>query len=274
MEGSRHKDNDKPGSSGLTSTQQLTSVLTAPLLENEAQISKSQVDTIHPASEDQLGNTCQQVNSPEKLQSDGKTSLEQDQKMKSTDTEKTLENDEQYFTRKLTKVIKARGLESSFYHLVSGSGNTSIKCRPCGILLSTGKREMALSNFSRHVSLENHKLKAMKEMEIMLKKEDWTEKMKSEQDVLSLKRKREEERKEAAEVTAKRVKLVTHKYSGIFEQISGSNAVMCKFCVKQLSLEGAFEHNIDTHVMTAEHISKAKACKPQASISSFFKKDL
>ena len=181
------------------------------------------------------------------------------------------DKDREYFKQRLHKIIKDGQLESSLFSLVEKGSELFVHCEACDKLIATGDRHRALGSFARHLDLPTHKTKYSKKMDALARKQLG---INEESAKLDQKIHQEKEKKLWSEALQKKADGVNLKHGDCFTLLLNVNALMCKYCMKRISLDGAYEHNASEHVKSPDHLANKARQKPQASIKSYFTKPL
>ncbi len=178
------------------------------------------------------------------------------------------DKDKEYFKQRLHKIVKDGKHESSFFAVVEQGSELFIQCDPCDKLVATGARHRALGSFSRHLETPTHKNKCSMKLDKMAKKQmnDREEKSKLEQKIHL-----EKEKKLVTEALQKKADNIKVKYGDCFTLLISSTSLMCNYCMKKVSLQGPYEHNVSEHVKSSDHMRNKGREKPQSSMKSFLK---
>ncbi len=146
-----------------------------------------------------------------------------------------------------------------------------VNCEPCDKLIATGVRNRALGSLTRHLGTSTHKSKYGNKLDKMARKQVNEQ---EESSKLQQKVHQEKERKLWVQALQKKSDSMNAVHGDCFTLLINVPALMCKYCMKRISLEGAYEHNVSEHVKGPEHTKNKSIQKPQTSIKAFFTKPL
>ena len=181
------------------------------------------------------------------------------------------DKDKEYFKQRLHRIVREGQYESSFFSLVEKGSELFVHCESCDKLVATGDKHRALGGFSRHLTGPTHKIKYSKKLDELARK-----KLNETKEATNLEQKiqQEKERKLWGEALRKKADCINLRHGDCFTLLINANSLMCKYCMKRISLDGAYEHNAAEHVKSSDHIDNKTLGKPQSSIKSYFTKPL